>query len=44
MVDGVRFAEVDREMAEGVKDGHIQLVVLFRSQAACSELRYECGA
>lgn len=44
MIDRVRFAEIDREMSESIENRHVKFVVLFRSQAACPKLGYQCGA
>jgi hypothetical protein len=41
VVHGVVLLEVDREITEGIEDGHVELVVLLRAEAACPELRDE---
>jgi hypothetical protein len=41
VVDGVVLAQVHGEMAQGVEDGHVQLVVLLGAEAAGAELRDE---
>jgi hypothetical protein len=40
VVHGVVVAEVDGEMAEGIKDGHVQLVVLFGPKTTGPQLGY----
>jgi hypothetical protein len=40
VVHGVVVTEVDGEMAEGIEDGHVELVVLLGPQAARPQLRY----
>jgi len=44
VVDGVILAKVDGEVPQGIKDGHIELVVLLGAEAAGPQLRNECGA
>jgi hypothetical protein len=41
VVYGVILAEVDGEMAEGIEDGHVQLVVLLRAEAASPQFGNE---
>lgn len=41
VVHGVVLAQVDGQMAQGVEDGHIQLVVLFGAEAAGAQFRDE---
>jgi hypothetical protein len=41
VVYGVVLAEVDGEMAEGIEDGHVELIVLLRAETACPKLRDE---
>lgn len=38
------LAKVDGEVPQGIEDGHVELVVLFGAEAACSKLRYKGGA
>jgi hypothetical protein len=40
VVHGVVVTEVDGEMAEGIEDCHVELVVLLGPQTACPQLRY----
>lgn len=39
VVDGVVLAEVDGQVAEGIEDGHVELVVLLGAETAGPELR-----
>jgi hypothetical protein len=40
VVYGVVVTEVDGEMAEGIKDGHVQLIILFGPKTAGPQLGY----
>ena len=44
VVDGVVLAQVDGQMAQGIEDGHVQLIVLFGTEAASAQLRNESRA
>jgi hypothetical protein len=39
VVHGVVLTEVDGKVAQGIEDGHVELVVLLRAEAACPQLR-----
>ena len=41
VVDGVVLAQVDGEMAQGIEDGHVQLVVLLGAEAAGAQFGHE---
>jgi hypothetical protein len=40
VVHGVVVTEVDGEMAEGIKDSHVQLIILFGPKTAGPQLGY----
>jgi hypothetical protein len=41
VVYGVVLAEVDGQMAQGIEDGHVELIVLLGAEAACAQFRDE---
>jgi hypothetical protein len=41
VVDGVVFSEVDRQVAHGIEDGHIEFIVLLGTQTGCPEFGNE---
>lgn len=44
VIYGVVLAEVDGEMAQGIEDGHVELVVLLRAEAAGPKFGDKCRA